>query len=98
MSNFFDILTFLGGGLRLIGLLIFGIAVGWFTWIAFNQPERKWQLQIAVYLGFLLFTALTLKFVSPGGSGTYVLGAGITLLYLGNKKSQKATETALEED
>ena len=56
MSGFFELVTFFGGILRLVGLLVFGITVGWFTWTTFNQPERKWQLQTTVYLGFLLFT------------------------------------------
>jgi len=88
MYDFFSLMSFLGGILRIIGLFVFGIAVGWFTLFAFRYPERKWQFQIAAYLGFLLFTALTLQFASPGGSGAFVLGAGSTLLYLGTKKDQ----------
>ena len=88
MYEFYDFVAFIGGIIRAIGLLIFGIAAGWFTVDAFRQPERKWQLQIAVFLGFLLFSALTMWFASPAGSGMYVFGAGSALLYWGMKKDQ----------
>jgi len=95
MFNFFDLVSFLGGILRLVGLGVFGVAVGWFTLYAFQQPERRWQLQTAVFLGFLLFSALTLQFASAGGAGAFVLAAGIALLYWG-KKSEKEPEVETE--
>jgi hypothetical protein len=89
MFDFFDLTAFLGNILRLIGLLVFGISTGWFTLYAFRQPERKWQLQIAVFLGLLFFTAMTLRFSSAGGAGAFVLGAGGALLYWGQGKGNK---------
>jgi hypothetical protein len=93
MFNFFDLVSFLGGLLRVLGLALFGVAASWFTLFAFNQPERRWQLQTAVFLGFLLFSGLVLNFVSAGAAGAFLLGAGIALLYWGNKR-----ESAPEED
>ncbi|MCJ7701937.1 MAG: hypothetical protein MUO62_10160 [Anaerolineales bacterium] len=89
MFDFFDLVTFIGGIFRLVGLLVFGVAVGWFTLYAFHQPERKWQLQVAVYLGLLLLAALILSFTAPGGAGMFVLGAGAALLYWGLKKDEE---------
>jgi hypothetical protein len=83
--SFTDYLSFLGMILRLVGLLVFGVAAGWFTLYAFRQPDHKWQLQIAVFLGFLLMMALTLRFTSPGGAGAFALGAGAALLYWGKR-------------
>ena len=97
MFDFFDLVSFLGGILRLIGLALFGVAAGWFSLDAFHQPERKWQLQVAVFLGFLLFTALTLRLASPGGAGAFLLGAGSALLYWGKQReSQPEEETEAE--
>jgi len=98
MSNFSDFVSFLGVTLRLIGLLVFGVATGWFTLYAFRQPERKWQLQIAVFLGFLLMTALTLRFTSAGSAGTFVLGAGGALLYWGRGTKKEPESTGENEE
>jgi hypothetical protein len=89
MFNFFDLVSFIGGILRVVGLGVFGVAASWFTLHAFQQPERRWQLQTAVFLGFLLFSALTLQFASAGGAGAFVLGAGIALLYWGKKSDEE---------
>lgn len=90
MFDFNDLISFLGVLLRLAGLLVFGVAAGWFTLFTFRQPEGKWQLQAASYLGLVTLSALIFGLVSPGGAGAYALGAGITLLYLGNQKSPQA--------
>jgi hypothetical protein len=47
-----QILNLLGAVLRLIGLLIFGLGMGWFALEAFRK--ENWQLQIAVFLGFVI--------------------------------------------
>jgi hypothetical protein len=98
MFEFSNLLTFLGGSLRLVGLFVFGVSTGWFTLYAFRQPERKWQLQVAVFLGFMLFSALTLRFTSAGSAGAFVLGAGGALLYWGRVKDDKPEELVEPED
>lgn len=95
MFGFFDIVSFLGVLLRLAGLLVFGVAAGWFTLFTFRQPEAKWQLQAAAYLGFVVLSALIIGLVDPGGAGAYALGAGIALMYRGN---QKTSEDGEQED
>jgi hypothetical protein len=97
MFDFFDLVSFLGSILRLVGLLVFGIAAGWFSLFGFRQPERRWELQAAVFLGFLLFSALTLRFASAGGAGAYALGAGCALLYYGMKKDTAGAVETEEE-
>ncbi len=89
MFNFLDLTTFLGNLLRLAGLGLFGFAEGWYSLKAYKDAEAKWPLQIAIYLGFLLFTTLILVMVSPGSGGALTLGAAIALLYWGNKKDKK---------
>lgn len=88
MLNFIGLTSFLGNLFRLIGLGLFGFAAGWFSIKAYKDAEGSWPLQIAIYLGFLLFTAIILGVVSPGSGGSLTLGAAIALLYWGNKKDK----------
>ncbi len=96
MFNFCDLIWFVGGVFQMLGLLVFGVAAAWFTLYAFRQPERRWQLQIAVFLGFLFFTALTLRFTSTGGAGGFLLGAGGALLFWGLRGEGEAEEDEVE--
>ena len=98
MSDLFAIASFFGSLFQVIGLLVFGVAAAWFTLYAFRQPERRWQLQIAVFLGFLFFTALTLRYTSAGGAGGFVLGAGGALLFWGLRGEGESEDTASEPD
>lgn len=92
MNNFYDVTALLGSLLRLAGLLVFGFAAGWFTLFAFRQPEKRWELQVAVFLGFLFFTAWLARFTSPGGIGAFGLGAGAALLVWGLRGEISSTQ------
>ncbi|MBN1666936.1 MAG: hypothetical protein JW862_07595 [Anaerolineales bacterium] len=81
--TFIDFLQILASLLRALGMLVFGVGAGWFVLYAFRQPERRWQLQIAVFLGFFFFTALAARFTSAAGIGGFTLGAGAALLFWG---------------
>jgi len=100
MFDFCDLVWFVGGLFQMLGLLVFGVAAAWFTLYAFRQPERRWQLQIAVFLGFLFFTALMLRYASTGGAGGFMLGAGGALLFLGlrGEGEFEEDEAELEEE
>ena len=97
MFSFFDFVDILAAILRLLGMLVFGLGAGWFTLFAFRQPERRWQLQIAVFLGFFFFAALTMRFGSAASIGSFSLGAGAALLYWGLKKETDAQQPEAEE-
>ena len=47
----YDILELAGALLCLIGFLIFGLGLGWFTLDAYRKEH--WQLQVAVFVGFV---------------------------------------------
>jgi xanthine/uracil permease len=101
MFDFYDAIALLGALVRMLGLLVFGVAAGWFTLKAFNQPERSWQLQTAVYLGFFAFIVLVVRYTSPGGLGALGLGVGAGLLFWGlsgNGKEAEPEEEAEEEE
>ncbi len=83
MFEFTDVISFFGGMLRFLGMFVFGLSAGWFTWRAYREPERDWQLQAAAYLGFLLLSAFVIRYASAGSTGGFLLSAAGTLLYLG---------------
>jgi hypothetical protein len=97
MFNFYDLVSFLGSLLRLAGLAVFGLGLGWFVLKAYQRAEGQWPLQAAVFLGLLAFSAATLA-VSPGAGGAFTLAAGIALLYGGGKKEKKAEAANEGED
>lgn len=86
----FDILDLFGALLRLIGLLIFGLGLGWFALEAFRK--ESWQLQIAVFLGFVFSIVGLAKFLSAGALGMFGIGAGGAMLMWGMSKGKKKDE------
>ena len=90
--DFLDVIALFSWIIRFLGLLIFGLAAGWFTLFAFKQPEKHWQLQIAVFLGLFLLFALIARFTSAGALGGFALGVGGGLLYWGLKSEKTPTE------
>ena len=83
MSEFANFISFFGGMLRFLGMFVFGLSAGWFTWRTFREPERSWQLQAAAYLGFFLLSAFVIRFSPAGSTGGFLLGAAGTLLFRG---------------
>ena len=98
MLNFIELTSFLGNLFRLVGLGFFGFAAGWFSIKAYKDADGNWPLQIAIYLGFLFFTAISLGVVSAGSGGALTLGAAIALLYFGSKKTQNNEEDVEESE
>lgn len=96
--DFLDVIAFVGWIIRFFGLLVFGIAAGWFTLLAFKQPEGRWQLQIAVFLGIFAFTALLADYTSAAGLGAFALGLGGGLLYWGTRGEKPPEEETPDEE
>ena len=96
--GFVDFVAFLGWAVRFFGLLVFGVAAGWFTLYVFKVSEERWQLQIAVFLGIFAFTALLAAFSSAGGLGGFVLGLGGGLLYWGLRGDKPPDEETPDEE
>jgi len=89
----YDIFDIVGALLRLIGLLVFGLGLGWFALDAYRK--ENWQLQIAVFLGFVLAAVGFAEYLSAGAMGMFSLGAGGALLMWGMSKDKKKAD---EED
>lgn len=90
--SFMDFVALAGYALRLLGLLVFGVAIAWFTLTAYRQAGERWQMQIAIYLGLLFFAALLARLASAAGLGGFALGAGAGLLYWGLRKEEVSDE------
>lgn len=96
--DFLDVISFLSWIVRFFGMLVFGLAAGWFALFAFNQPERRWQLQIAVFLGVFLLFGLLAQFTSAGALGGFSLGLGAGLLFWGLKADSPPEDEAADEE
>ncbi len=95
---FLDLVNFVSWIVRFLGMLVFGLAAGWFTLFAFKQPKKHWQLQIAVYLGILLLFGLLARFTTAGALGGFALGLGGGLLYWGLKTEKSPEDEVAEEE
>lgn len=85
-----DVLALLGFIIRLIGFLVFGLAVGRFVWDNFKTSE--WQVKVALALGFFALAAALTNYASPASSGAFALGGGIAFLIAGMPKKDKEEE------
>ena len=97
MFGYRDALLIIGSLARAIGMLAFGVGAGWFTLYAFREAKEKWQLQIAVFLGFFFFVAMAVRFTSAAGIGCFTLGAGAALLIWGLRQGSAPAEEDDEE-
>jgi hypothetical protein len=92
MSTFYDVVGIVGLLVQVLGLFLFGVTTGWFTLYMINQPEKNWQLQSIVFSVFLVFTALLVKYLTPGAFGTFLTGAAGAMIYWGLIKTRKKPE------
>jgi hypothetical protein len=82
--TFIDVLQLLGFLLRVIGVLVFGLGIGWLTAKTFRPEAQGWQLLVAVYLGLLAAFVLVGRWVAGGGTlGAFSLGVGAGLFIWG---------------
>ena len=85
MEGFFNgasqILSLLG----LFGVLVFGVALGWFTITAFKR-ETSWYYQAVVLVVFFGFFAIVFWKSDPGVLGELTLGTGLAFLLWGRRQ------------
>jgi hypothetical protein len=83
----FDVLEILGAFFRFLGLLVLGLGTGWLTLHGFRK--EIWQLQIAVFLGFIGAAIAMATFQTAGALAGYALGAGTAILVWGIPRPKK---------
>lgn len=79
--DFIDVMAVLGYFLRLLGVLVFGVAAGWLVLQAIKPEGFQWPLAAAATVGLFLTFALVGGWVEGGGTvGAFGLGAGGAIL------------------
>ncbi|NQS91841.1 MAG: hypothetical protein HQ574_05470 [Chloroflexi bacterium] len=92
MSTFYDVVGVIGFFVQILGLVLFGVAAGWFTLNVINQADKTWQLQSIVYSVFLVFVALMVKYLTPGAFGALLTGLSGAMIYWGLIKNRVKPE------
>jgi xanthine/uracil permease len=92
MITFYEVLEIVGIFIQVLGLVLFGVAAGWFTLHVISQAEKNWQLQSIVYSVFLVFIALLVNYLSRGAEGAFLVGTAGALIYWGLIKNREKPE------
>ena len=88
MDYFYQTIEILGLFVQVLGLVLFGVTVGWFTLHVINQPEKSWQLQSIAYSVFLVFIGLMVRYLNPGALGALLVGLSGAMIYWGLIKNR----------
>ena len=83
MDYFYQTVEILGLFAQILGLVLFGVTIGWFTLHVIDQPEKNWQLQSIVYSVFLVFIGLMVKNLTPGALGALLVGVSGAVIFWG---------------
>ena len=89
-------LDILGALIRLIGMALFGLGAGWLVLEFLRKAEQAWQLQIAVFLGFVGLGIGMARFLAPAALGGFGIGLGLALFFYGLPKKEKTEEQTPE--
>ena len=92
MITVYEVIEIIGMFVQVLGLILFGVAAGWFTLHVISQPEKNWQLQSIVYSVFLIFVALMTKHLTPGALGAFLVGTAGAMIYWGLIKNREKPE------
>jgi hypothetical protein len=89
-----DVLNIIGALIRLIGMLALGYGVARLALDMYRKGIQTWQLQAAIFLGFVVLVAAMADFTSAASLGGFGLGAGVALLMGLNSKKEEKTEAS----
>ncbi len=81
-----DILSAL---LRLLGMLVFGLAAGWLVLEFLRKAQQTWELQIAIFLGFVGLAIAMARFLAPAALGGFGIGFGVAIFLWGLQRAPK---------
>ena len=89
MDLFYEIIEILGMVVQFLGLVLFGVAAGWFTIFLAKDPDQPWQLKGIVYSVFLVFVALLGRSLTAGAFGSLLLGTAGAMIFWGLVKDRE---------
>jgi hypothetical protein len=84
--------SLLGGLIRMVGMLLLGLGVGWLTLEFLRNAQQAWQLQIAVFLGFVGLLVGMVHFSYPAALGGFGIGVGVALFFWGVPRAKPKDE------
>jgi NhaP-type Na+/H+ or K+/H+ antiporter len=87
----FDIINLLSAILRLIGMAVLGLTIGWLS-LDLLRKAQAWQLQIAIFLGFIALAFAAMRFLAPAALGAFGIGVGVAIFLWGMPKKEKIEE------
>ena len=89
-----DVLDVLGALIRLFGMLALGYGVARLTLDMYRKGIQAWQLQAAIFLGFVGLVIALADFTSAASLGGFGLGAGMALIMGLNPKKDERVESS----
>jgi NhaP-type Na+/H+ or K+/H+ antiporter len=87
----YEILDLIASLIRFLGMGVLGVALGWLS-LDLLKKAVNWQLQIAVFLGFLGLVIAMAYYLPWGTLGAFAIGAGVAILLWGMPKKKKEEE------
>jgi NhaP-type Na+/H+ or K+/H+ antiporter len=86
-----DIINLIGQLIRLLGLAVLGLGMGWIALDLLKKIEA-WQGQVAIFLGLAGLIIAMAVFTGPGALGAFAIGAGVAVFMWGMPKKEKKEE------
>jgi len=90
-SLVYEIIILLGQLLRLLGMAILGLGIGWLALDLFKKIQI-WQGQVAIFLGLAGLIIAVTVFTSAGALGAFAIGVGVAIFLWGMPKKEKKEE------
>jgi len=87
----YEIIDLLAAILRLIGMVVLGLGIGWLA-IDLLKKMQVWQVQVAVFLGLAGLIIAIAVYTGMGAQGAFAIGVGVAILLWGMPKKQKKEE------
>ena len=85
-------ISLLGGLLRFVGMLLLGLGAGWLTLEFMRKTQQAWQLQIALFLGFVGLLVAMVRFSTPASIGGFGIGVGVAMFIWGMPRAKPKDE------
>jgi NhaP-type Na+/H+ or K+/H+ antiporter len=86
-----DIIILLGQLLRLLGMAVLGLGIGWIA-LDLLKKIQAWQGQVAIFLGVAGLIIGLAVFTGAGALGAFAAGIGAAILMWGMPKKEKKEE------
>jgi NhaP-type Na+/H+ or K+/H+ antiporter len=84
----YEIIELLASILRLIGMGVLGVGLGWLSLDLLRKTE-VWQMQVAVFLGLVGLVVAVANFTAWGALGAFTIGLGVAIFAWGMPKKKK---------